>query len=214
MHFEAARLTLCASLQATGLAPPVDARLQELIAEGKCARRDFDQATLGKLAEFPNDVAVEILERFGEADVLAKVKNKASFLSGICHRYRDRIAKEEKAEIRQMNEDEGIKELDDDEKEKLIDLDQLTATPHKDDVLHYCLPVCAPYFAMQSYKYKVKLTPGTGKKGKVGKSAKEIFTRMADATQRERDLIKVLMDAEIVQQLMGNVRIAGGSGKK
>lgn len=133
----------------------------------------------------------------------------------VLSRYRDRMAKEEKAEIRQMNEEEGIKELDDDEKEKLIDLDQLTAMPNKDDVLHYCLPVCAPYFAMQSYKYKVKLTPGTGKKGKVGKQAKEIFGRMPEATQREKDLIKVLMDAEIVQQLMGNVRIAGGgSGGK
>jgi hypothetical protein len=48
-------------------------------------------------------------------------------VSGICHRYRDRKTKEEKAEIKKLKQDEGIVELDDEEKEKLIDLDQFTA---------------------------------------------------------------------------------------
>jgi len=60
--------------------------LQALFAEGKCARRDFDKATLEKLSEFSDEVAAEIIDRFGEAEILDKVKNKASFLSGICHR--------------------------------------------------------------------------------------------------------------------------------
>ncbi len=52
---------------------------------------------------------------------------RCATVSGICHRYRDRKTKEEKAEIKKIKQDEGIVELDDDEKEKLIDLDQFTA---------------------------------------------------------------------------------------
>ena len=43
-----------------------------------------------------------------------QVKNKAAFLSGICHRFRDRQAKAqkaEKAEVQKIKEEEGIAEL-------------------------------------------------------------------------------------------------------
>jgi hypothetical protein len=64
-----------------------------------------------------------------------------------------------------MDEDE-IHELGDEEKEKLIDLDYLTGIPLASDILLYAVPVCAPYNALQTYKYRVKITPGTAKKGK------------------------------------------------
>lgn len=85
--------------------------------------------------------------------------------------------------------------------------------PAANDILHYALPVCCPYFAMQSYKFKVKLTPAMGKKGKVAKQAQQIFLK--DATPRERDLIKAMPDNEMVMQMLGNCRIssAGASGK-
>ena len=35
-----------------------------------------------------------------------------------------------------------------------------------------CAQVCAPYSALQGYKLKVKLTPGTQKKGKGGRQAR------------------------------------------
>lgn len=54
-----------------------------------------------------------------------------------------------------------------DEREKLTnDLDLLTGNPLPDDVLLYAVPVCGPYNAVQSYKYRVKITPGVAKKGK------------------------------------------------
>lgn len=64
-----------------------------------------------------------------------------------------------------MDEDD-IHELGDEEKEKLIDLDYLTGIPVASDILLYAVPVCAPYNALQTYKYRVKITPGTAKKGK------------------------------------------------
>jgi hypothetical protein len=33
--------------------------------------------------------------------------------------------------------------------------DELVSDPHSDDVLLYGLPVCAPYSAMQRFKFKV-----------------------------------------------------------
>uniref|UniRef100_A0A6Q2X1I6 Ribosome quality control complex subunit NEMF n=1 Tax=Esox lucius TaxID=8010 RepID=A0A6Q2X1I6_ESOLU len=45
-------------------------------------------------------------------------------------------------------------------------LNSLTGQPHPEDVLLFAVPVCAPYTALTNYKHKVKLTPGTQKKGK------------------------------------------------
>ncbi|VDP78746.1 unnamed protein product [Echinostoma caproni] len=45
-------------------------------------------------------------------------------------------------------------------------MDTFTGKPIEDDVLLYALPVCAPYSALSSYKFKVKLTPGNAKRGK------------------------------------------------
>lgn len=50
-------------------------------------------------------------------------------------------------------------------------LDSLTGNPLPEDILHFAIPVCAPYPAIQKYKYKVKLTPGSLKRGK-GKDKK------------------------------------------
>lgn len=72
-------------------------------------------------------------------------------------------------------------------------LTALTGLPHPEDVLLFAVPVCAPYTALTNYKYikftvlfsnkrtkgalitsvvfhrhKVKLTPGSQKKGKGG----------------------------------------------
>lgn len=49
------------------------------------------------------------------------------------------MVKQEKQEIKQMNKEEGIVELDDDEKDKLIDLDSFTALPRPEDILHYAV---------------------------------------------------------------------------
>lgn len=63
-------------------------------------------------------------------------------------------------------EEDGIHEIGEEEKEKLNDLDYLTGNPLPDDILLYAVPVCGPYNALQTYKYRVKITPGTAKKGK------------------------------------------------
>ena len=75
-------------------------------------------------------------------------------------------AKATEKEIAALLAEENIVELGEDEREKLTELDSLTGCPTPSDVLLYAVPVCAPYQALQGFKYRVKLTPGNAKKGK------------------------------------------------
>lgn len=63
-------------------------------------------------------------------------------------------------------EEEDIHEIGEEEKGRLNDVDYLTGNPLPSDILLYVIPVCGPYSSVQSYKYRVKIIPGTAKKGK------------------------------------------------
>lgn len=63
-------------------------------------------------------------------------------------------------------EEDDINEIAEEEKEKLNDIDYLTGNPLPTDILHYAIPVCGPYSAVQTYKYRVKIIPGSAKRGK------------------------------------------------
>ncbi|KAH7311886.1 putative nuclear export mediator factor Nemf [Rhexocercosporidium sp. MPI-PUGE-AT-0058] len=65
-------------------------------------------------------------------------------------------------------------DVDDAEEEKLTSLDELVGKPLRGDEILEAIPVCAPWAAMGNYKYKVKLQPGTQKKGK---AIKDIMAR-------------------------------------
>lgn len=50
--------------------------------------------------------------------------------------------------------------------DNLTALDALTGNPRGDDLLVFAMAFCAPYTVIQHFKYKVKIQPGTQKKGK------------------------------------------------
>ncbi|CAA7398591.1 unnamed protein product [Spirodela intermedia] len=104
-------------------------------------------------------------------------------------------------------EEEGIHEITEEEKGRLNELDYFTGAPLVSDVLLYAVPVCGPYNALQSYKYRVKITPGTAKKGKAAKTAMNLFSHIPEATGREKELMKACTDAELVASIVGNVKI-------
>ncbi|CAI7622967.1 unnamed protein product [Penicillium glandicola] len=118
----------------------------------------------------------------------------------------------------------------------------LVGTPTPDDEIIAAIPVCAPWAALGRYKYKVKLQPGSVKKGK---AVKEIIGRWVSETttgkvkkehaedvgisrvdaerlrEREGELIKGWKDTEIINTMVvGKVRImtagagSGGGGDK
>ncbi|CAA2988533.1 nuclear export mediator factor NEMF [Olea europaea subsp. europaea] len=109
---------------------------------------------------------------------------------------------------RMTMEEDDIHEIGEEERGKLNDVDYLTGNPLPNDVLLYAVPVCGPYSAVQSYKYRVKIIPGTLKKGKAAKTAINLFNHIPEATGREKELMKAFTDPELVAAIIGNVKIS------
>jgi len=128
----------------------------------------------------------------------------------ISRRKAKREAKEkEAAEIKKLLADENVLALANEAMDKLNEIDALTGTPLPDDILLFAMAVCAPYSAIQNYKYKVKLTPGSMKKGKAAKLALDMFTKTnPDITAREKDLIKHIGENETVQVIMPDAKVS------
>ena len=72
---------------------------------------------------------------------------------------------DEKKEIERMLQDEDIVLMP--ESSDISELDKLTGQPHRNDVLLFTVPMLAPYSTIQANKYKVKITPGPMKRGRV-----------------------------------------------
>uniref|UniRef100_A0AAR2KKB8 Ribosome quality control complex subunit NEMF n=1 Tax=Pygocentrus nattereri TaxID=42514 RepID=A0AAR2KKB8_PYGNA len=87
-------------------------------------------------------------------------------------------------------------------------LDSLTGQPYSDDVLLFAVPVCAPYTALSNYKHKVKLTPGTQKKGKAARTAVFSFMRGKEASTREKDLFRSVKDTDLSRNMPGKVKVS------
>ena len=87
-------------------------------------------------------------------------------------------------------------------------LDQLTGKPVAEDELLFAVPAVAPYNTLLNYKFKVKLTPGTGKRGKAAKTAVAVFLKDKEITSREKDLLKAVKEETIARNMPGKVKIS------
>jgi hypothetical protein len=89
-------------------------------------------------------------------------------------------------------------------------LDLLIGLPLDADMLLHCVPVCAPWGALQKYKYKVKLIPGSLKRGKAAKSAENSFLNMISQDElgaREKECVKAIPEMEWLQTIMAKVKV-------
>ena len=105
---------------------------------------------------------------------------------------------QEKEEIQQILKDENIPILEEEQLESLMMLDELTGQPNEEDELLYAIPVCAPWACLQKYKYRVKLLPGSVKKGKLVRSITSNFVQMPKALDREKELIMTVNETEMI----------------
>ncbi|CAH2044781.1 unnamed protein product, partial [Iphiclides podalirius] len=87
-------------------------------------------------------------------------------------------------------------------------LNQLSGCPLPEDELLFAVPVVAPYSALLNYKYKVKLSPGTGRRGKAARTALQVFLRERTATPRERDLLKAVKEENVARNFPGRVKLS------
>lgn len=161
------------------------------------------------------------------AQALAKERRRAQ------HQRQQRETAEHE-EVRKLMLEEGVEVLDADEAGKVTDLDNLVGIPLPGDEILEVIPVCGPYGAIgPSLKYKVKLQPGSQKKGKAIKEVLEAW-KLVSAKRgvlddksldkermwpREVELMKTIKPEEAVNCIpAGKVRVmvvgghAGGSG--
>lgn len=114
-----------------------------------------------------------------EAEARAKAERQAELKAREERRiqaqkkHKQKMAEQE--EIRRMMLAEGVEVLDDDEEQAATPLDALVGTPFVGDEILEAIPVCAPWAAMAKCKYKIKLQPGSTKKGK---AIKDILERL------------------------------------
>lgn len=54
----------------------------------------------------------------------------------------------------------------------------------------------------------MKLTPGTGKRGKAAKTAVAMFLKDRFVTPREKDLMKAVKDEQLARNLPGKVKLS------
>ncbi|GMT32425.1 hypothetical protein PFISCL1PPCAC_23722 [Pristionchus fissidentatus] len=116
---------------------------------------------------------------------------------------------------REEKEKKGDEEDEEEEKEEGVNDDEsnlietLTGDPTPEDTLLYAVVCVAPYQVLSDYKYKVKLIPGTGKRGKAAKSAIELFMRSKKASPREESLLKALLgDEASARNIPGKVKVS------
>lgn len=136
------------------------------------------------------------------------------------------------AEEARLAAQEGNAQEDDEEgeeilKSNLLNLDAFTGRPLPGDDLLSAIPVCAPWSALSTYKYKAKIQPGSTKRGKAvkevltiwdhaGKDAKATDKHSQDVERiwpKEMELIRGWKEAEVVGTVpVSKVRvmIAGG----
>ncbi|KAF2200842.1 serologically defined colon cancer antigen 1 [Delitschia confertaspora ATCC 74209] len=137
-------------------------------------------------------------------------------------------------EARRVAHEGGAGAQDDDDndeetiKQQLSNLNALVGRPLPGDSILSAIPVCAPWAALATYKYKAKLQPGVTKRGK---AVKEILTRWDAAGKdpraldkhsldvervwpREIELVRGWKEAEVVGVLpVGKVRVMMGGGQ-
>lgn len=80
-----------------------------------------------------------------------------------------KILQGEAAEVAAILQEEQVELLDEDQLKRLREIDALTGLPRANDILLHAVPVCGPYSALQGYKYRLKLQPGSQRKGKAAK---------------------------------------------
>jgi len=88
-----------------------------------------------------------------------------------------------------------------------LNLKSFTCNPKAEDTILYALPVCGPPQATLNYKHRIKIVPGSMKRGRASKTATEILVRANSTTEREKELIKYIIDNQLVQTMAGDVKL-------
>mmetsp|Transcript_17184 Transcript_17184/g.37074 ORF Transcript_17184/g.37074 Transcript_17184/m.37074 type:complete len:1292 (-) Transcript_17184:45-3920(-) len=218
----------------------LDAEVLELL--GAMESLDEQLATVNRLLELSNTTRVDNFSA-SLAGIIRTIKkhgmkfqdgkNGADGVQGGDGKHGRKSKKEKQAEKEAWQEilaEDGIVENDGEDEGGAVDdtaeLGKLTGKPAAQDVVLAAIPVCAPYSVLSQYKYRVKLTPGSVKRGKASKQAVELFlhgndsggkkskSTLDECTKRDQALIRLVNENEWVQAMIGDVRITSAGASK
>jgi predicted ribosome quality control (RQC) complex YloA/Tae2 family protein len=194
------------------------------------AEEDGSESNSGSVSD-SEDEKEEPTEQVEEAEAEAEAEDSGDHGNNNDDKDDAELQKRERAEVAEILVSEGVAMLDDADRERLTQLDELTGMPRPEDIILFAVPVCAPYHVVSHYKYKVKLVPGTLKKGKAFKQAVELLTGrnapavsassggdnknsvtstaadVAAANTREVELIRAVAEMDGINAMVGGVKL-------
>lgn len=204
------------------------------IVRGKRGKLKKQKAKYADQDEEERKLRIEALGTLKQIEALQKQKleEKQKQADATKNKYSQQRTAEQRD--RKAEERELQKYLDADEdvfdESFLAMLDSLIAKPSKEDTIATAVPVFAPWSALAKFKYKVKVQPGMGKKGKSLTEAYNYFTkRKVDSSKEDADedwpeehtIISNLSSAEAIGSLtVSKLKIMlpalgnGNAGKK
>ena len=161
------------------LAPKADAKFRGRAMRGKASR---------VLAELIRKAAT-LEDRAGEGELAERLAAGVGPAPGAAGpaggpESRRALARREAEEIAALLESEGVAQGSQGDGSDGDVLARLTAVPLPQDLLLCAVPVVAPYATMAKYRYKAKLVPGRGKKGRIGRQALEMFASQAQLEEQ------------------------------
>ncbi|KAF3282327.1 hypothetical protein TWF970_001737 [Orbilia oligospora] len=210
------------------------------IAEKYGDQDDEDRELALKLlgnAKKETEAAAEALEneKDKKADKIREMEEKQLRLKLQVEKMRSQVLADEEA--RALTKEKYLdfeEELDEGNALKMVDLRRVVGEVKLADMDRVvdAIPICAPWSALQRFEWKVKLQPGTQKKGKairevVERWGKEVvdkkkkpfppkagsdqggqISEVAEKARREKELIRAWKEAELVQGVpVGKVKI-------
>lgn len=120
--------------------------------------------------------------------------------------------------LESVGNDPAQMEIEIDVVDDTAELNRLTGKPAVEDLLLSAVPVCAPYHTLSQYSFRVKLTPGSMKRGKASKQCVEIFAKTkqsgGDETKKLVNLIKHVAESDWVNTILGDVKISAPGAAK
>lgn len=185
---------------------------------GKKGKLKKQKAKYADQDEEERRLRIEALGTLKQIEALKQQKNEEAQKQEDAVKYRYNQKKSAEERDRKAEERELQKYFDADEdvfdESYLAMIDSLIAKPAKDDVIATAVPVFAPWGALSKFKYKVKVQPGTGKKGKSVTEAYNYFGRKKVDTTKEDSDESWPEELSIIKALSPNDAIASITASK
>jgi hypothetical protein len=104
-------------------------------------------------------------------------------------------------------EDDVLRMADRIQAEMVNDVPYFDGRPGPNAELSFATVVCAPYAAIRKYALKVKITPGSDKKGAAAKSITAAFATASASSSPQAAAVATIVQDEVIAQLPGLVKV-------